>query len=90
MFEKKQKRNFVVMDGSDKNFVKEVIGVVEMTTGNTHWFDKLKRNIRCKRLDKSHPTMKVITVKSHYRDFDAARKILTNVYPEQCVFDVQL
>lgn len=89
MFGKNKERCFLIMDGSDKNFVKEVIGVVEMMTGNTHWFDKI-RNIKCCVLDKTHPTMKVIKVKSGYRQFSEARKLLETRYPEQCVFDAPL
>lgn len=82
----KKKRKFVVMDGSDKRFMKEVTGVVEMVTGKTRWFNR----VRPRALDRNHPTMKVITVKSGYRYFDAIRHILERDYPEQCVFDVVL
>ena len=86
----KKERKFVVMDGSDKRFMKEVIGVAEMVTGNTHWFNKIIRNIKCRALDRNHPTMKVVTIKSNYRNFDELRKILEKQYPTQCVFDAVL
>lgn len=90
MLEKTKERKFVIMDGSDKNFIKAVISIVEMVTNRLHWYQKLSRRIRCRALDKNHPTMKVITVRSNYRQFDELRKILTRVYPAQCVFDVEL
>lgn len=90
MFGKKVERNFVVMDGSDKHFMKEVIGVTEMVTGNTRWINRLRKNIKCRALDRNHPTMKVVTVRSGYRKFNELRKMLTEKYPAQCVFDVEL
>ena len=90
MLRNKKERNFVIMDGSDKKFVKEVIGVTEMVTGNTHWFNRLMKNIKCCAMDRNHPTMKVITVRSNYKQFDQLRTVLTNKYPEQCIFDVVL
>ena len=82
----KKERKFVVMDGSDKRFLKEVTGVVEMATGKTHWFNRVRPRV----LDRNHPTMKVIAVKSGYQQFDTIRHILERDYPEQCIFDVAL
>lgn len=86
MFGNKEKRSFVVMDGSDPRFMKEIIGVAEMMTGKTHWFNK----IRPRKLDKSHPTMKVISIKCGFEQFYRLQSILTCLYPEQCIFDVNL
>lgn len=85
MFEKKKVRRFVIMDGSDKRFLKEIMGVVEMSVGRPLIFKK--RRIRCQRLNKSHPTMIVFTIRSRYEQFRQIRTILEKVYPEQCVFD---
>lgn len=81
---RKEKRSFIVMDGSDPRFMREVIGTAEMMTGKTHWFNR----IRSRKLDKAHPTMRVITIKCGYEDFDNLRKTLIDVYPEQFTFDV--
>ena len=83
---RKEKRSFVVMDGSDPRFMKEVIGIAEMMTDKTRWFNK----IRSRKLDKSHPTMRVVTIKCDYESFDRLRLLLTKHYPEQCIFDVVL
>ena len=83
---RKEKRSFVVMDGSDPRFMKEVVGTAEMMTGKTHWFNK----IRPRKLDKQHPTMKVITIKCGYEEFDRLRLLLTEQYLEQCIFGVVL
>lgn len=83
---RKEKRSFVVMDGSDPRFMKEVIGTAEMMTGKTHWFNK----IRSRKLDKQHPTMRVISIKCGYEEFDRLRLLLTEQYPEQCIFGVAL
>lgn len=89
MFEKDKTRKFLVWDGSDKRFVSEVIGVAEMVTGYTHWYNKLGR-IKCHRLDRNHPTMKVITIKSGYREFDSLRKILERDHSDNVCFDAPL
>lgn len=88
MFEKKKIRKFVIMDGSDKKFIKEIIGVIEMSVGRPLIFEK--RRIRCQRLNKSHPTMLVFTIRSRYDEFRQVRMILEKLYPEQCLFDAPL
>lgn len=85
MFKDKRERRFVVMDGSDKRFLKEIIGVVEMVVGRPLVFKK--RRIKYQALNKSHPTMMVFTIRSNYSAWSQLRKILEKVYPEQCVFD---
>ena len=90
MFESKKKRSFVVMDGSDKGFMDQIIGVAEMVTGNMRFIDKIKGNVKYRMLDRNHPTMKVVTVKSDYKSFDEMRKILEKKFPEQVCFDAVL
>ena len=87
-----KKRNFVVMDGSDKNFVREIIGNCEMCIGRPRFniLKKIFRQIRYRSLDKDHPTMLVFTIKSNYADWDLLRKNLTMNYPAQVVFDAPL
>lgn len=80
-----RERRFVVMDGSDKRFLKEIIGVVEMIVGRPLVFKK--RKIKYQALDRSHPTMMVFTIRTNYANWSQLRKILEKVYPEQCVFD---
>ena len=92
MFGNRKKRKFVVMDGSDKKFLEEIIGNCEMIIGRPR-FGIMKRlfgMIRYRRLDKNHPTMMVFTIKSNYADWDLLRKNLTRNYPAQVVFDAVL
>lgn len=88
MFGRKEKRQFVVMDGSDKRFVKEVIGITEMCVGRPLIFKK--RKIKYQPLTGSHPTMLVFTIRSDYRSWNNLRRILVKNYPEQCVFGAPL
>lgn len=83
-----KERKFVVMDGSDKRFVEEIIGVIEMTVGKPRIFNRKK--IKYQRMNPDHPTMLVFTVKSNYRSWDILRGILEKQYPEQCVFGAPL
>lgn len=83
-----KERKFVVMDGSNKRFLKEIIGVIEMTVGKPNIFNGKK--IKYQRLNPDHPTMMVFTIKSDYRSWSMARKILEKQYPEQCVFTAPL
>lgn len=83
-----KERKFVVMDGSDKRFVKEIIGVIEMTVGKPRIFNGKK--IKYQRMNPDHPTMLVFTVKSNYRSWDMMRRILEKQYPAQCVFTAPL
>jgi hypothetical protein len=92
MMREMKERYFLIMDGSDKNFVRNIIGYVEMAVGNIFWYNKLKwfKRVKCHNLDRNHPSIKVVTVKSTYRDYCEVRKFLTEKYPEQCIFDVNL
>lgn len=92
MLREMKERQFLIMDGSDKVFVCNIIGYVEMTIGAIFWYNKLKlfKRVKCQKLDRNHPSMKVVTVKCTYRDYCEIRKFLTEKYPEQCIFDVNL
>lgn len=85
-----KKRTFVIMDGSDKDFVKGIRGLAEMCIGRSWIINNLFGRIRVRRLDKQHPTMKVVSIRSGYRQWYELRKILERDYPEQCVFDAPL
>lgn len=90
MFRRKElkERKFVVMDGSDKRFVREIIGVIEMIMGKPGMFNK--RKIKHQRMAKDLPTMRVFTITSDYRRWSVLREILEKHYPEQCIFGAPL
>lgn len=88
MFGKMEERRFVVMDGSDKRFVKEIIGVSEMIMGKSGLFNK--RKIKYQPMSRNCPTMLVFTITSDYRHWDVLRRILEKQYPAQCVFGAPL
>ena len=82
MFRKK-KRSFIIMDGSDKDYVKEIRALCKMIMGRVR--------IKIRKLDGSHPTMKVVTIKTNNcRNWHDLRKILERDHSEQCVFDAPL
>lgn len=83
MFGKKEKRSFVIMDGSDKDYVNEIKCLSKMVIGKF-------RRIKIRKLDRNHPTMKVVTIRSGYRQWNELRKILERDHSEQCVFDAPL
>lgn len=85
-----KKRRFVIMDGSDKDFVQNIKGLAEMYVCKSRIINFLTGKIRIRRLDKQHPTMKVVTIRSTYRDWSELRKLLERDYSEQCVFDAPL
>lgn len=78
----RRKRNVVVMDGSNKEVLNEVIGlfgVVAYPNGGkfTH-----------RPLDENHPNMIVIEAKLRKNEFENARQILEEIYPGLCIYDV--
>ena len=77
----KKKRNLVIMDGSNIETVKAVLGVVRMIGG-----DKCIK--RCKRLDDSHPTMKVINYRTDSRTSEDIKEVLDKVWPGLCIYNV--
>lgn len=90
MFGEKKVRRFVIMDGSDKDFVQNIRGLAEMYVCKSKILNILTGRIKIRRLDKQHPTMKVVKVKSGYRQWSELRKILERDYSAQCVFDAPL
>lgn len=90
MFGEKKKRSFIIMDGSDKNYVKEVRSLCEMFIGQSWIINTLFGRIKVRRLDRNHPTMKVVTIKSGYRPWSELRKLLEQDHAGQCVFDAPL
>lgn len=90
MFGEKKERSFIIMDGSDKNYVKEVRSLCEMIIGKSRIINILFGRIRVRRLDRNHPTMKVVTVRSTYRPWSELRKLLERDHSGQCVFDAPL
>lgn len=90
MFGKKKERSFLIMDGSDKKFVKEIKSLSEMFVCRSRIINALFGRIKVRSLDANHPTMKVVTIKSGYRSWSDLRKLLEKNYAEQCVFDAPL
>ena len=91
MFGKNVKeRSFLIMDGSDKNYVKEIKSLCKMYIGRSWIINNLFGRIKIRRLDRNHPTMKVVTIRSTYRPFSDLRKTLERDHSEQCVFDAPL
>ena len=83
MFGKKKERRFIIMDGSDDKYVNEIKGLSKMIIGR---FGRIK----IQKMDRNHPTMKVVTIRSEYRQWSELRKILERDHSEQCVFDAPL
>lgn len=79
----RKKRKFVIMDGSDVNYVNEIKGLSKMIIGR---FTRIK----IRKIDRDHPTMKVVSIRSGYRQWHELRKILERDHSEQCVFDAPL
>lgn len=77
-----KERSFIIMDGSDNRFLEEIKGLAKMVIGHGR--------VKIRNLDKTHPTMKVVYVRSGYADYDYLRKLLEREYPAQCVFDAPL
>lgn len=82
MFGERKVRRFLIMDGSDIRFLEEIKGLAKMVIGHGR--------VKIRKLAKTHPTMKVVAVKSGYRQWTEIRKLLEELYPEQCVFDAPL
>jgi hypothetical protein len=78
-----KKRKFVIMDGSDVQYVNEIKGLSKMVIG------RFKR-IKIRKIDRDHPTMKVVTIRSGYRKWSELRKIIERDHSEQCIFDAPL
>lgn len=79
-----KKFNIVVMDGSDNEHIKSIIGIVAMMTGMNDG------KITCRDLDGDHPTTKVIEFKARKNLGVQAQEIIEEVYPALCSFNVNL
>lgn len=76
--------NTVIMDGSSKFVNGEIRGMIDMTTR------RLIGKSRCRKLDKSHPTMIVIRRFTNAEKYRQARRRIENFYPGVCNFDVTI
>ena len=76
--------NTVVMDGSSKFVNREIAGMIDMTTRRR--FGRSK----CRRLNRSHPTIIVIRRFTSSVNYWKARKLIESFYPGVCNFDVPM
>lgn len=77
-----KKHNIVVMDGSDRFVMNNIVRVVGMCAyphgGN---FDYHK-------LDEAHPNMMIVKFKANTKQFNRIMVILDTIYPALCNYDV--
>lgn len=71
----------VIMDGSDRRTVREIMRLIDAVSGTKHG------KAKCRRLDGKHPTAKVIISKSTGRVYDKIREILDERYPGLCIYN---
>lgn len=74
----------VIMDGSSRFVNNEITGMIDMVT---------KRRIgksRCRKLDKDHPTIKVVKRFTNSIRYWEARRLIEKYYPAVCNFDVPI
>ena len=71
----------VIMDGSDRKVVRDVIGIINMMCNRRF------RKMRCRKLDAGHPTMKVIRTYTSAETYRQTRLLIEKVYPGLCTFD---
>ena len=83
---KGEKRNVVIMDGTNKKVVKDIVSIIEMLTGRMRWFNK----IRPKKIDRQHPNMLAIKFRMTESDFGYLQRLLDKEHPAQCAYDVIL
>lgn len=74
----------VIMDGSSKFVNREIVGLMDMMTRR-----RFGRSI-CRRLDRKHPTMKVIKRFTSINRYHDARRMIERVYPGVCCWDVTI
>lgn len=74
----------VIMDGSDRYVVREILGIVNMVTKRR--FGKM----RCRKLDSNHPTMKIIKTWTNAETYRQMRRTIELQYPGLCAFDVTI
>lgn len=71
----------VIMDGSDRSIVKDIIDTVDLITGNRHG----KSRVRA--IDSAHPTMKVVETITNYDTYAIIKEVIEVGYPGLCVFN---
>lgn len=76
--------NTVIMDGSNKVVNREIVGIIDMMTNR-----RIGRS-KCRRFDKSHPTMKVVRRFTSARRYWEARRLIEKTYPGYCTFYAKL
>ena len=84
MFE--ARRRFVVMNGSDKSLMNGIIKIVEMITGQMYG----RNTIKCRTLERDQNAMMLISVRTSKKHFDEVKRVLSEAFPDQCLFDVEL
>lgn len=70
----------VIMDGSNEFVNREIAGIIDMMTRR-----RIGRS-RCRKLDRKHPTMKVIKRFTSARRYWEARRLIEKHYPGVCTF----
>lgn len=71
----------VIMDGSNKHVNNEISGLIDMGTR------RLIGRSRYRKLDKNHPTMKVIKRFTNAEKYRQTRLLIEKHYPGLCTFD---
>lgn len=80
----KKKFVTVVMDGSDKEVLNEIIGI------HGSYVYPNDKKITCHPMGKDHPTMMVISLKCSEKVYDNITSIVEKKFPGLCVFNVIL
>lgn len=76
-------RNLVVMDGSSKMVLNEIIDMIMDVNQKSYG----QCGIRCRKLDKDHPTMMVVLFNTTNELFDKLREKIEEKFPALCTFD---
>lgn len=71
----------VIMDGSNRSIVKDIIDTVDLITGNRHGQSKVRA------LDSDHPTMKVVETITNDGTYAIIKEAIEVGYPGLCVFN---
>lgn len=72
----------VIMDGTDRRIVREIIGIINMMC------NRRLGKMKCRKLDANHATMKVIDVYTSAEMYRQTRRLIEKAYPGLCIFDV--
>lgn len=85
MFGLKEKHNLVIMDGTDIERIKNIMGLIHMITkGYSVYSVQNVMHVA------DHMSMKVIIFKATKRDFSTIKKVIDGCYPALCCYDVLL